>query len=244
MDGELTYRAVLAVDIESSAGRGNTALLRIRDVLAAALRESAAQSGIDWGACLIDDLGDGFRVVAPAGVRKAALLHPLVHELTARLRAHNRTAGPSTRIRVRIALHAGELWLAGAGRAAGRPLEVLARLLDAAAARTLLAEAPESTCAVVILSPHFHEETVPHGYPGIEPELFREVTVTNKEFTTRAWAWLVGSGAVEPRAGRQRPPSGPSTMVNRASDQAVIYAMQDVGTVHVTHRPESQKSEE
>lgn len=262
MGDEVEYRAVLAVDIEHSAGRGNVALLRIREVLAEALRESFLQSGIDWEACLRDDLGDGFRVTAPAGVRKTRLIHPLVHELAARLRAHNRTAGPSTRIRVRAALHAGDVRVGPHGEVSGRPLEVLARLLDAGPVRTALARAPEAVCVALVVSPHFYDETVPHGYPGIDPEAFREVAVKVKEHTSAAWLHLPGhpdpapepdpAPAPEPApapapapdperapdtATGERAPERPA-MVNNAYEHGTVYATQNGSqNIHITGRP-------
>ncbi|MBY8882177.1 hypothetical protein [Actinacidiphila acidipaludis] len=205
MEREPVYRSVLAVDIERSAGRGDPALLAIREVLRTTLRESFARCRIDWDACRVDDLGDGLRVTAPPGVRKAVLVHPLLDEVAARLRAHNRLAGPATAMRVRMALHAGDLWFGPSGEVAGRPLEVLARLLDAPAVRTALAGSAPGTVAALVLSQHFHEETVAHGYPGTDPEAFREVEVRNKEFTARAWLRLAA------------PPDAPSDAVPDAA---------------------------
>jgi hypothetical protein len=115
MEWELAYCSVLAVGIERSAGRGDPAPLAIREVLETALRESFQQSRIDWRAYRVDDLGDGLRVTTPLGTRKAALIHPLLEEVAARLRAHNRLAGPATAIRARMALHAGDLRLGPSG---------------------------------------------------------------------------------------------------------------------------------
>jgi class 3 adenylate cyclase len=190
MDHEPEYRALMAVDVEHSAGRGDMALQTVRDVLFSSLRESFERSGIDWEACLRDDLGDGVRVTAPAGTHKTRLIHPLTHELAVRLRAHNRLAGPLTRIRVRIALHAGDVYIDRAGTITGQPLEVLARMLDAAPARTALANAPETVPSVVLVSQHFYDETVRHGYPGTDPETFHNVTFTVKEYTADAWLHL------------------------------------------------------
>ncbi|MFC0597454.1 hypothetical protein [Streptomyces palmae] len=263
MESELAYRSVLAVDIEHSAGRGNAAFWRIREVLSAALRSSFERGGIDWEACLRDDLGDGFRVVPPPGVPKAALIHPLVPELSARLAAHNRMAGPSTRVRVRMALHAGDVRLGPSGEVTGYPLEVLARLLDAAPLRTALARAPESVAVALLVSRHFHDETVRHGYPGIDPESFREVAINEKEHSADAWLHLPGHPAAPPsptrdqatgeRAGREqaagegddggkrtgdRQTGGRATMVNKASGNGVVYATQNGTTnIHITGRP-------
>ncbi|MFG2721832.1 hypothetical protein ACGFW5_26630 [Streptomyces sp. NPDC048416] len=258
METELGYRAVLAVDVERSAGRGDRALLEIRGRLSEMLREAFLASGVDWDACLRHDLGDGLRVTAPAGTRKAALVHPLVHELAIRLRTHNRGAAPLTRIRVRIALHAGDVHVAPTGEVAGSALEVLARLLDAPPARTALAGAPDSVPASVLLSRHFYDETVRNAHLGLYPEDFREVGFTVKEHTAGAWLHLPGWAArpepapetVEASAETasetvealpepasetvQTPPTAPtgSKMVNKAKGKGVIYAAQH-GTQHI-----------
>ncbi|MFF8989828.1 hypothetical protein ACF09H_07720 [Streptomyces sp. NPDC014983] len=251
MNAELEYRAVLAVDVERSAGRGDRALFEIRARLTEMVEEAFAASGVDWAACLRHDLGDGLRVTAPAGTRKAALVHPLVPELVLRLRTYNRGASPLTRIRVRIALHAGDVRVSPDGEVAGSPLEVLARLLDAPPARAALAGAPETVPASLLLSGHFYDETVRHGHLGLFPEDFRKVGFTVKEHTADAWLQLPGwqlppepARADEPRTG---PESGPKTgeetgaqagskagskMVNKASGHGVVYATQH-GTQHI-----------
>ncbi|UCM91261.1 nucleotidyl cyclase domain-containing protein [Streptomyces marincola] len=257
---ELAYRAVLAVDIERSAGRGNTAFFAARGALVAALRGAFEETGIAWEACLHDDLGDGFRVTTPAGTPKARLLHPLVPELSARLRAHNRGAAPGARVRVRVALHAGDVRLGRGGTATGRPMEVLARLLDAEPARAALAQAPPSVVAAVLVSGHFHDETVCHGYPGIEPELFQRIVFTAKEFAAESWLHLAGHPAPPPWPGtgahtQPQPPdergassgptrptdSGPdagraggavSRMSNTAKGHGVVFATQN-GSQHI-----------
>ncbi|RCG26129.1 hypothetical protein DTL70_08085 [Streptomyces diacarni] len=254
MEPRLEHRALLAVDIAHSAARGNVALHRIRDVLRESLREALEESGIDWDACLRDDLGDGFRITAPPGVRKRRLIHPLLPELAVRLRAHNRMAGPLTSIRVRVALHAGDVCLGRDGQVTGRPLEVLARLLDARQARAALDAAPDTVTASLLISQHFYDETVRHGYPGIEPETFGKVTLAEKEHAADAWLHLPGytgpphtpepdattapadeSPAAPAPADEAPAARAPGKMVNRASGNGVVYATQH-GTqnIHLT----------
>ncbi|MCX4724596.1 hypothetical protein [Streptomyces sp. NBC_01306] len=244
MDAVLEYRPLMAVDIERSGGRGDVALLRIREVLLNTLQEALKESGIDWQDCRINDLGDGLRIVAPAWAPKSRLIHPLFHELVVRLHAHNRTAAGPTRIRLRVALHAGDVWLGRAG-VAGGPLEVLARLLDARPAREALAGAPLTVPASLLVSQHFYDETVRHGYPGIDPESFRRVDVTEKEYSANAWLHLPGAAAptggaaapdqaVEPH--RRDRPAGQSKMINKASGHGVVYATQN-GNQNINGRP-------
>ncbi|NUS44535.1 MAG: hypothetical protein HOQ24_12710 [Mycobacteriaceae bacterium] len=187
---KLEYRPMLAVDIERSAGRGDSALMRIREVLFASMRQSWEQAGLHWDDCVRDDLGDGLRIVAAVGTPKARLVHPLIHELGVRLRAHNRSAAQSTRLRVRMALHAGDVRIDGDGRPVGRPLEVLARLLDADPLRQALARAPQGDPVAAVLSQHFHDETVGHDHPGVEAPAFRPISVTVKQFRADAWLYV------------------------------------------------------
>ncbi|MFE3429991.1 hypothetical protein [Streptomyces sp. NPDC059171] len=233
------YRALFAVDIAGSSGRGDVALGLIRRALWDALHESFTLSGVDWGQCLRHDLGDGMRLVAPAGTPETSLIHPLVHELTARLRAHNLLAGPPTRIRLRMALHAGSVRVDPDGTVTGRPLEVLARLLDAEPARTALALAPEATTALLV-SEHFHETAVCQGRPGIDPASFRRVDVREKEFARSAWLHVPAYGGAPQDAGspadhaasEAKTPAGETKMINKASGHGVIYALAN-GTMNI-----------
>lgn len=252
MDQRREYRAILAADIERSAGRGDGALREIREVLAAALRQSAELSGIDFGACLRHDSGDGIWLILPAGTVKTRLIHPLAHELAVRLHAHNRLAGPLAQVRVRLALHAGDIRFDPDGAAFGRPLEVVARLLDAPPVKSALAASPPSVSLAVVVSPHFYEETIPHGDPGIVPENFRRVSLTVKEFASDAWLYLPQGGPASPATPGDTAPSDNGTsqpdgtgddepderaparslMVNKASQSGTVYAVQH-GSQHI-----------
>ncbi|WP_019928512.1 hypothetical protein [Nocardia sp. BMG111209] len=243
MNRQQEYRAMLAVDIEGSGGRGNTALLRIREVLFEILRDAVEHSGIDWTLCLRQDLGDGMRVIVPADTSKFRMIQPMVRELSAALEAHNETAATVERIRVRMALHAGDVHLGPSDEPAGRSLVVLARLLDAAPVRKALAQAPEAVVVAVLLSQHFYDETIGHGYPGIDPRTFHRVAVAEKETTMPAWLHLSGAVIVSPPDATATPPATRadeppqrSTMVNRASGRGVVYATQN-GTQHI-HTPD------
>ncbi|MEU5362927.1 hypothetical protein ABZ354_05380 [Streptomyces sp. NPDC005925] len=241
MEAQWEYRAVLAVDIEKSSGRGNVALVHNRATLRALLRTAFVRSGLDWGACVREDLGDGLRVTAPAGTRKASLVHPLVPELAELLRDHNAgSPGPSTRIRVRAALHAGDVCLTPDGEVAGAPLETLARLLDARPARKALQRAPRTVPVALLMSQHFYDETARHGYEGIDPDTFHRVGFTLKELTTDAWLHTPGwtppreaKASARKAAGRRRErPRGDSQQVNKASRKGVVHATQN-GDMHI-----------
>jgi hypothetical protein len=182
---------MLGVDIEKSSRRGDTAMLGNRRVLQSVLRDVVAEANIPWEDSHRDDLGDGMRLVLGRDVNKSRLLHPVAHELAARLRTHNRTAGPLGTIRVRMAVHAGEVHMDDA-EVVGGSLKTLARLLDAPPLRNVLAAAPETATVALAVSEHIHEDVVRHGYPGIDPATYQRFRFTVKETTAAAWLHVPG----------------------------------------------------
>lgn len=199
-----TYRPMMVIDIERSAGRGDVALGGNRSVLMSVLREAFIESQIDWDACHREDTGDGVKVVTGPDVPKTRLIHPLVHGLAVRLRAHNQTAGPLTTVRVRVGVHAGDVHISD-GRIVGGSLEFLARLADAPPLRHALAVAPASVTVALAVSAHVYDEVVRHRYTGIDPETYHRVTFRVKETSSTAWLHLpgcvqlpIGPAAVQP----------------------------------------------
>ncbi|MEV6486625.1 hypothetical protein [Streptomyces sp. NPDC051576] len=193
MNPRYEYRALLACDIAGSAGRGERRLQEIRGVLRSALSGVLDSADLDARAFSYVDTGDGCQLVAPAALPKAGLLFPLLPELGRRIREHNQHAGPDTRMRIRAAAHAGEIRLDPDGTVSGAPFEALARLLDSAPLRHAAVAGPNGTPVAAILSRHFYEETVGHGYEGLDADAFTAVDVRVKEYAARAWLWYPGS---------------------------------------------------
>lgn len=187
------YRVLFAADVQSSAGRGNTAQLMIRQALFTAARDAFETTGVQWDECHHEDTGDGMRIAVPGRVPKAVMIHPFAFELALRLRQYNELSGPAVRIALRCALHAGDVFITD-GRLAGTSLEFLARLLEAPPARSALAAAGEAAPSVLAISQHVYDETVGHGYPGIDPGAFRQAAFRVKETTAQAWFTMPGFG--------------------------------------------------
>lgn len=191
--GRVVHRALLSVDVEHSGDerRDSEAFARLRRVLFHTLEDAFEFSGISWSACLRFDTGDGVIVAVPAKFPKARLVYPMLERLAANLRHHNRYAGPAIRIRLRAAIHAGDVRLDDYG-ITGRPKVLLARLLDASPLRVALAEAPATATVAVLVSAAFHDDVICHGHKGIDPSLYRPVTVRVKETETTAWLLVPG----------------------------------------------------
>lgn len=204
----LEYRALLDLDIEKSSGRGRGPLTEIRKALSEAAVQSLRRNGIASADCLIIDLGDGLRIVAPAGTPKANLLNTVTQDLAVLLRRHNHAVGSGSphRIRVRAALHAGEVDVGDNGAVHGPPLEVLARLLEAGELREALRNAPPDTPLALIVSAHYYEDAVKYGSLAVLPEDFEPMNIGVKEYTGQAWLFVPAFAARGPGEGGNEAP--------------------------------------
>jgi hypothetical protein len=137
---------------------------------------------------------------------------------------------------VRAAVHAGEIRLDPDGTVSGAPFEALARLLDSPPLRHAALTGPNGTPVAAILSQHFYEETIGHGYEGLETDAFTATDVRVKEYAARAWLWYPGS-PVGPRVDRGRDPGSgeqPAEPGPRTVEQLVQATGN--GTVFAVHR--------
>ena len=173
------------------------------------MQDAFGSAGISWDDCGREDRGDGVFVLVPAEVPKALLAGALPPALVTALRAHNDRHPAPERIRLRMALHAGEVHYDQHGVTAVA-VNLAFRLLDARPLKEALADSPG--VLAVIVSSWFFEEVVRHseGAPGYRPA---EVTV--KETLTTGWICLPdqavqpdGSGQADLTTGQQAAPSG------------------------------------
>jgi hypothetical protein len=105
------HRAILIVDVESFSdpARTNADQLAVRDGMYRALRQSFARARISWDDCAVEDRGDGVLVLVPPEVPKIRLVTRLPVRLAEMLDRHNAGCPAPERIRLRMALHAGEI---------------------------------------------------------------------------------------------------------------------------------------
>ncbi len=150
------HRAILGVDIESFADqrRTNPDQMVMREGLYRCLRTAFARSGIAWTACYHEDRGDGALILIPPEVPKNLLAAHFPQELSIALRSHNKAHAAESQIRVRLVVHAGEVYRDSYG-VAGTAINVAFRLLEAGALKQALLETPG--LVAVIASQWFFE---------------------------------------------------------------------------------------
>jgi hypothetical protein len=192
------HRTIQVVDVErfGDPARSNLNRMVVRDGLYRSLTEAFLAAGVPWSECDREDRGDGVLVVIPPTVAKSVLIESLPEYLVSTLIAHNYTHDAAERIRLRMALHAGEIHYDDHG-VVGRAIDHAFRLLDTEEFKVTLARS--TGVLAVITSSWFFEEVVWHGQAHIRAA-FRPARVTTKESDTTAWICIPGQAA-EPVAG-------------------------------------------
>jgi tetratricopeptide (TPR) repeat protein len=179
------HRTIVCLDVEAfgDLNRTNLDQVAVRSGLYGALRHTLDLSRVAWTDCYHEDRGDGMFLLVPPDVPKSQLVADFPHILVAALREHNRAHRAEARIRLRLAIHAGEVHFDEHG-AAGSALNFTFRLLGADALRVALSRAAGEVALIV--SEWFYQEVVRHD-PAHHPDRYERVAVSVKETSATAW---------------------------------------------------------
>lgn len=182
------HRTIVVVDVEGFGDHRRTSphQVAVRAGLYQVLQQAFEQAGVSWADCEHEDRGDGVFVLVPAEIPKALFAGAMPDALVTALREHNIKHAVEARIRLRMALHAGEITYDQHGVTAVA-VNLAFRLLDSAPLKTALAESPG--VLAVISSGWFFGEVVRHS-PASDAATYRPVQVTVKETSTVAWVSL------------------------------------------------------
>jgi class 3 adenylate cyclase len=166
------HRTIVAVDIEGSTTRTNPAKGRLRHTMYDLFEAALHASGIvdDHRDALIDR-GDGvLALIHPVDeAPKTLLLDTFVPTLSRLLAEHNGRS-PLQQLRMRAAVHAGEVHYDRQG-CFGEALDITFRLLDSPEVKGRLSqtEAP----LVLVVSDDIYRSVVRHCYEGIDCGAFQ-----------------------------------------------------------------------
>lgn len=188
---------IAVVDIEGFGRycRNNINQVRARHGLYLAMQEAFEAADLPWTACWREDRGDGMLILAPAHVSKALFVDRLPGALVDGLVRHNRIHPEEEQIRLRLALHAGEINYDDHG-VTGSSINHTFRLLEADALKSALAAS--SAVLAIIGSAWFFDEVIRHSERS-DVTSYRPAEVTNKETITQAWIRLLGTRVPTPR---------------------------------------------
>ena len=176
----------------------------MRRELYRSLCDAFAQSGVSWQDCYHEDRGDGMLVLVPPEVPKQVVVAEVPRNLAASLAEHNQSQPAETRIRLRLAVHAGEIEHDEHG-VVGNAINLAFRLLEAKPLKRALASS--SGVLAIVASQWFYEEVI-RNTPAAAPASYRRRRLVVKETDTTGWICLPGHlDPVRPGApgGRERP---------------------------------------
>ena len=217
MISEFQHYSIMVLDVVGFGGRDDRFQQWIRRDLDELVSDAFKVSGLVLSDMVLEDRGDGMVILIPATVSKMRLLDPLVDRIEVLLRQHNDAVSDQRRIRLRLALHAGEI--AGDGRGwVGTELNTAFRLVDSEPIRAALEEHPEAQLAVIV-SDLIHQLVIRHGHGAVRPSDYVRVSVKAKELVMDAWIRVTGrhvtpSAPVEPRTERRSATDGGGTTFN------------------------------
>jgi class 3 adenylate cyclase len=182
------HRTILVVDVEGFGDRRRTNAhqVAVRDGLYRVLQLGFQRAGIQWSACDHEDRGDAVFVLAPADVPKAPFVESLPAKLIEAIREHNAAHAEAEQIRLRMALHAGEVYLDDHG-ATGASINLAFRLSDANQLKIALAKSPG--VLAIGASAWFYDEVIRHS-PASNPSQYHQVRIGVKETDTDCWICL------------------------------------------------------
>jgi hypothetical protein len=184
-----TY-VICVFDLEKFGADNRTQQNRmaIRRGMHTVVETAFTQARIPWQASYRRDTGDGILIAVPAtGANKGAFVCELLTALTELLDEHNATH-PEEVIRLRLALHVGEIAFDSFGPDGPGFIHVT-RLIEAAPLKSALAQSVKPLA--VITSAYVHHEVVKQ-HDEHAPDAYRQVTVQVKETTGYGWIRVPG----------------------------------------------------
>jgi len=187
--GLAVHRTILVVDVSSFGDpkRTNSHQAKVRDALYRVLDRALTKGGACWSDCYHEDRGDGVLVIVGASVSKSLLTDRLPALLRDELRDHNASHRDEEQMRLRMALHAGEIHHDDHG-VLGRAVTMAFRLLDAPSFKQAHNQA--NSLLGIIVSAWFFDEVVWQSQNSARAE-YNQVVVSSKEVRTTAWVRLL-----------------------------------------------------
>ncbi|WIV60612.1 effector-associated constant component EACC1 [Amycolatopsis nalaikhensis] len=198
-------RTIVAVSIVGYNDRARTVagLTTMHKGFWTMLGSAFAGAGIPWDEAFVEDTGDGAMILLPPEMPKADLAAQLPDRLLAEMRRYNADYVDELRIRLRMALHAGDVRDEG-----DRSVNFTFRLLEASQVK-VEQQAAGAELALTISDSFYREVVLPES--AAVPEAYRRIPVKVKETATTAWLRMLGPSASPVR------PDPPQAMIRIVS---------------------------
>lgn len=193
--GPPQYRSIVSIDIEGSTTRTNPNKASLRQVLYDLFEEALRACGIleDHRDALIDR-GDGLvALIHPVDEAPKTLLLTALAPTLGRLLVEHNARSPQRPLRMRAAVHAGEVHYDRQG-CFGEALDLTFRLLDAPEVRIQLSrtQAP----LVLVVSDDIYRSVMRHRYDGIDHRVFEQLVRVRIAGRQHGWVFMAAESPV------------------------------------------------
>jgi class 3 adenylate cyclase len=190
------HRTVVAVDIDGYGQRTDTERVRLRSALYDALTKALRHTNVSDDAYYSEDRGNSVLILISPEIPKNRLLADFLLNLTAMLHEHN--LGQAGHLRLRVAIHAGEVIFDEYG-VVGNTVRTVFLLLDSAAMRSGL-HFVDADLIVGVTEP-IYEGVIEPGFPGIDPASYRRVIADIKGANIPVWIYFPSATGTRTEAG-------------------------------------------
>ncbi|MDX3195561.1 hypothetical protein PV458_44780 [Streptomyces sp. MN03-5084-2B] len=191
-DSQFSRTLLLAVDAWRYGTRDDRQQHELQQALADALRDAARRGGLDPARWRRQEAGDGLFALVTEESAEPKVVGPFVRQLDEWLGRHNHDRRPSTRLRLRVAVHHGVTVPGALGFAGDAPVHVC-RLRDARPVREALEAFPEANLVFAVSEPIF-DGSVRQRHTSLTERDFTRVEVAEpaKQFFATAWVHVPG----------------------------------------------------
>jgi len=203
------YYALVVVDIENWGGQPGAAQARMQAALRLILERAMVSVGIGSAGVRSTSRGDGMIIALSTEVSKELVTVPLVKALNRELRIYDDECPPDEVMRLRVALHAGDVHDGGT-EWAGEAVVTACRLVDSDVLHRVLTAADTAVLAVIVSGSWYDAVlragwAVSTGYDHVRPAV--------KDYAGDAWIRVPGKArppGLLPSDTASEPPPPPS----------------------------------
>lgn len=194
--GHGVRRLCIAVDLEHYSRRTDAGQIEAQRAMAKLVRDASERGALERAQWLRQERGDGELALLPPGIDEARVIVSLWRELREGLHRYNRHANVAARLRMRIAVHEGQTYIADSGFA-GDAVNTVCRLCDCAEVKDALS-ATENDLVLIVSDRIYCDVIRGHDAHDLPASAFTEVTIAmpDKAFHARAFIF---SGGTAPR---------------------------------------------
>ncbi|WP_018351654.1 hypothetical protein [Longispora albida] len=190
---EPTHHSILVFDIERYGSRPDPIQWRLRREMYSCIEDAMRAAGLPADGCFLEDRGDGVLMLIPSTVEysKYKLVDTFLPKLEAALRGYAKVSNEAGRMRMRLAMHSGELGRDDRGWI-GAAVNTACRLCDVQTLRDALASVPEAHVALIV-SDEWFQAVIRHEHGAIDASTYTQVPVDSKELHVKAWIHVPGT---------------------------------------------------